>query len=68
MRKRSNIKGFLLQVLLLIPIMSYATEDVEIMVSGSGVTKEAAVNNALRSALEQSYGTFVSTSTNVLND
>lgn len=68
MRKRSNIKGILLQVLLLIPIMSYATEDVEIMVSGSGVTKEAAVNNALRSALEQSYGTFVSTSTNVLND
>lgn len=68
MRKRSNINGILLGVMLLIPIMSYATEDVEIMVSGSGVTKEAAVNNALRSALEQSYGTFVSTSTNVLND
>ncbi len=68
MRKRSNIKGILLQVLLLIPIMSYATEDVEIMVSGSGVNKETAVNIALRSALEQSYGAFVSTSTKTLND
>lgn len=68
MRKRSNIKGILLQVLLLIPIMSYATEDVEIMVSGSGVNKETAVNIALRSALEQSYGAFVSTSTKILND
>lgn len=66
--KHSIINGILWGVLLLIPIMSYATEDVEIMVSGSGVNKEAAINIALRSALEQSYGTFVSTSTKILND
>lgn len=68
MKKVSFFKEILWGFLIIIPVVSYATEDVEIMVSGSGVNKETAVNNALRSALEQSYGTFVSTSTNVLND
>lgn len=42
--------------------------EVEIVVSGTGITKEAAVNNALRSAIEQSFGAFVSSNTAILND
>lgn len=68
MKKVSIFKEILLGFLIIIPVVSYATEDVEIMVSGNGVSKETAVNNALRSALEQSYGTFVSTNTIILND
>jgi len=41
---------------------------VTLVVSGNGVTKEEATQNALRSAIEQSYGTFVSANTKVLND
>lgn len=43
-------------------------ETVALVVSGTGATKEEATNNALRSALEQAYGTFVSANTQVIND
>jgi hypothetical protein len=39
-----------------------------IVASGSGPTTEEARNNALRSAIEQAYGVYVSTKTEVLND
>ena len=35
---------------------------------GSGTTKEDAVNNALRSAVEQAFGVFVSANTEIIND
>lgn len=41
---------------------------VALVVNGSGITKEEATRNALRSAIEQAFGTFVSANTNVLND
>lgn len=41
---------------------------VTLVTSGSGATKEDATRNALRSALEQAYGTFVSSNTTVVND
>ena len=41
---------------------------VTLVVSGEGTTKEEATNNALRSAIEQTFGTFVSANTEVLND
>ncbi len=43
-------------------------DDVTLIVSGTGVTKEEATMNALRSAIEQTYGTFVSANTQLLND
>lgn len=41
---------------------------VSLVVSGTGQTKEEATRNALRSAIEQAFGTFVSANTEVLND
>ena len=41
---------------------------VSLVVSGTGQTKEEAVKNALRSAIEQAFGSFVSANTEVLND
>lgn len=45
-----------------------ATDDVTLVVSGDGVNKEEATNVALRSAIEQVYGTFVSANTSIVND
>lgn len=39
-----------------------------LVTSGSGSTKDEATKNALRSAIEQTYGTFVSANTQVVND
>ena len=44
------------------------TKDVTITSSGSGKTLEEAKQNALRSATEQAFGTFISSKTEVLND
>lgn len=46
----------------------FASKDVTITVSSDGVTKEEAIAKALRSAIEQTYGAFVSTNTTILND
>ena len=43
-------------------------KDVTITASGSGATQEAAKQSALRSAIEQAYGAFISTKTEMLND
>lgn len=58
----------------LLCLMSIATlsaqgvEEVTLVVSGDGATKEEATHVALRSAIEQAYGTFVSANTAILND
>lgn len=41
---------------------------ISLVVSGEGNTKEEATKNALRSAIEQAFGTFVSANTSVIND
>jgi hypothetical protein len=43
-------------------------DDVSLVVSGDGPTKESATHVALRSAIEQAYGVFVSANTEILND
>lgn len=43
-------------------------DDVTLVVSGDGATKEEATHIALRSAIEQAYGVFVSANTEILND
>lgn len=46
----------------------WAQNEVSLVVSGEGKDKEDATFKALRSAIEQAYGTFVSANTTVLND
>ena len=43
-------------------------DEITLTVSADGTTKEEAVNSALRSAIEQSYETFVSGNTTILDD
>ncbi len=65
------MKRFVIIICLaLVTVFSYAqrTEEVTLVVSGEGVTKEEATNNALRSAIEQAFGVFVSAKTDILDD
>ena len=69
--KQNYLKSALLSVMFCIAsIMGYAqaVNDVTLTVSSDGATKEEATKNALRSAIEQAYGTFVSANTTILND
>ncbi|MCQ2381659.1 MAG: LPP20 family lipoprotein [Acidaminococcaceae bacterium] len=47
---------------------SFAQDVVSLVVSGEGKDKNEATQNALRSAIEQTFGTFVSANTTILND
>ena len=47
---------------------SLADDEVSLVVSGEGATKDDATKIALRSAIEQAFGTFVSSNTKILND
>lgn len=49
-------------------VVSNPNDVVVLVVSADGVTKEEATKVALRSAIEQAYGTFVSANTTILND
>lgn len=50
-------------------IYSYGqTNEVSLVVSSKGTTEEEAKTNALRSAIEQAFGTFISSRTEILND
>jgi hypothetical protein len=64
------MKKLLLFILLLTTILVDAQEDktVTLTVSGTGKTLEEAKTNALRSAIEQAFGTFISSKTEILND
>ncbi len=46
----------------------YSQNDVELTVTGIGTDAENSKNNALRSAIEQAYGAFISSSTLIKND
>ena len=43
-------------------------DEVTLVVSGEGATKDEATKVALQSAIEQAFGTFVSANTQILND
>lgn len=64
------MKKLILIIVLLLNITCIAQEDktVTITVSGTGKTIEDAKNNALRSAIEQAFGAFISSKTEILND
>jgi hypothetical protein len=62
-------KSLIIIVVLLLNFTIHAQEDktVKIIVSGTGKTIEEAKSNALRSAIEQAFGAFISTKTEILN-
>jgi hypothetical protein len=51
-------------------VAAYAQDDktVTLVVSGQGKTLDEAKQNALRSAIEQAFGAFISSNTEILND
>jgi hypothetical protein len=64
------MKKIILICALLYNLVSIAQDDktVTLTVSGSGKTLEESKTNALRSAIEQAFGTFISSKTEILND
>jgi hypothetical protein len=58
----------LLIVNLTVPKVIGQTNEVRLVVSSKGTTEEDAKTNALRSAIEQAFGTFVSSRTEIMND
>lgn len=64
------MKKLILTFILLLNITCIAQEDktVTLTVSGTGKTIEDAKLNALRSAIEQAFGAFISSKTEILND
>jgi len=65
------MKKILIIILLTNFFVSYSQEnnnEVTLMVSGEASTSEASKLIALRSAIEQAFGTFVSSNTEILND
>ncbi|MCQ2605687.1 MAG: hypothetical protein MJ204_03985 [Bacteroidales bacterium] len=46
----------------------FAQQEVTVVVQGEGETKRTAIDVALRNAIEQSFGVFVSANTTILND
>lgn len=61
-------KSLLVALLLLFSGLVYASDEVSIVVSSDGATKDEAIKMALRNAIEQTFGAFVSSNTTVLND
>ena len=65
MRKYLAIKLALLCITLSVSAQS---GDLTLTTTGTGPSVEEAVDNALRSAIEQAYGAFISSDTRILND
>lgn len=58
----------LLLLLSIVPMSWAQVDDVTLIVNGEGATKDEATTKALRSAIEQAFGVFVSANTEILND
>jgi len=64
------MKFILISLISILSLKIYSQEDktVTLVVSGQGVTQEEARQKALRGAIEQAFGTFISSKTEILND
>jgi hypothetical protein len=64
------LKKIILLIFVLFSSSLYSQDEktVTLVVSGQGKTQEEAKLNALRSAIEQSFGAFISSKTEILND
>jgi len=71
MKSRLLIKGIIISFLFfyLTPLIAQTESKVAVItVSGSGKTQDEAKQNTLRNAIEQAFGTFISSNTTILND
>lgn len=64
------MKYLLISLISLLSLNIYAQDDktVTLVVSGQGATQEEARQKALRGAIEQAFGVFISSKTDILND
>ena len=62
------MKKLVLLALCFCSTVVFAQNEVSLVVSADGATKTQAIDNALRSAIEQTFGAFVSANTEILND
>ena len=64
------MRQLFLIVILTINFCAFSQDDktVTLTVTGQGQTKDEAKQNALRDAIEQAFGTFISSNTEILND
>ena len=66
------MKSIVSAVLLIISLLSFplclSAQEVTLIATGEGATKQQAVDNALVAAVEQAYGVYVSGDTHILND
>lgn len=65
---RAKLFLFVLLALSVFQVYAQDGEEITLIVSADGTTKDEATKVALRSAIEQAYGTFVSSNTELLND
>ncbi|MDR2010425.1 MAG: hypothetical protein LBQ22_08080 [Bacteroidales bacterium] len=66
-----QIKLVLVSILLLCSTSMFAEDKIDIVTlttTAEGKTKDEAVTNALRNAIEQAFGTFISSKTEMVND
>jgi len=71
MKSRILFRGIIIlfSVFYLTPLFAQTENKVAVItVSGSGKTQDEAKQNALRNAIEQAFGTFISSNTQILND
>src|SRR5690554_5461739 len=66
--KKLTIMIFVLAFALLNNVYGQDNKTVVITVSGDGPSKQEALQAALRNAIEQAFGTFISSKTQILND
>jgi predicted RNase H-like HicB family nuclease len=64
------MKQLLLFVFIVLNMIAYSQDDktVTLVASGQGKTQDEAKQNALRNAIEQAFGAFISSNTEILND
>lgn len=63
-----KISLFFLMLFTITSIFAQQVDEVTLIVDGTAATESEAINVALRSAIEQAFGTFVSANTTILND
>lgn len=68
MKYQVYLLTLLLTALSAIGVHADEINEITLTVSSDGPTKDDAVKNALRLAIEQAYGAFVSANTTILND
>lgn len=63
-----NLYLIILLIISIFPLYGGNKDEVILTVTSDGTTKDDAIKNALREAVEQTYGVFVSANTSILND